>query len=73
MRTRQIKIFWQILLFSFLAMLAINNASADTTTFNDDVSIDRVQLVTRQIDLLKSRFKQAEKELQTLQQQHDEQ
>lgn len=46
---------------------------AEPINADGEVSIDRIQLVTQQINLLKSRYKQAGHELTHLQQDHDKQ
>jgi potassium efflux system protein len=47
-------------------------AFAKTPSLIDEVDIDRIQLVTQQIDLLKDRLKQAENDLKQLQKKQDD-
>jgi potassium efflux system protein len=52
--------------------LSIDSAEAKTVSPNDVLDIDRIQLVTQQIKLLKSRLKQGESDLTQLQKKQDE-
>ena len=54
-----------------LFAVSFNVYAADEAS--DESSIDRVELVTQQINLLKSRYQQSENELASLQKQHDDQ
>src|SRR5437867_1072592 len=56
--------FVLVLMISAIPMVSHADAVAST-------SIDRIQLVSQQINLLKSRYSQAQLELTQLQQQHD--
>lgn len=53
--------------FSFFSLPAFS----EPTDADSEVTIDRIQLVTQQINLLKNRLNQGEHELAKLQQQHD--
>jgi len=53
--------------------MTIISAHAIGTNTDEQVTIDRIQLVSEQINLLKSRLGQGERELTDLQQQHDKQ
>lgn len=53
---------------SMLFLSVVTAARADTSFSADDGSIDRIQLVTEQINLLKNRLAQAETELASLKQ-----
>jgi hypothetical protein len=48
-------------------------AQAKPASPDDQVTIDRIELVTQQINLLKTRLSQGEHELSQLQQLHDKQ
>jgi len=63
------------IIFIFTLCLNIIPAAlyAQPVKKTDDVMIDRIQLVTEQINLLKNRLSQGEQELAELQQQHDKQ
>lgn len=55
-----------------LALLAMSSVvSAEPVETDEELTIDRIQLVTQQINLLKNRMGQGERELAKLQQQHD--
>lgn len=63
-------------IFIFLSMLLFTGitpviAHADTVYAGNEVSIDRIQLVTEQINLLKNRLHQAENELASLKQEEE--
>lgn len=60
-----------ILLISLLMMSPMHLVHAQTE-YDADMTIDRIQLVNKQIDLLKNRLKQGQAELTDLQQQHDQ-
>lgn len=63
MRIRLSIKYFLIVIFAFLINTSIYAESGNATDF----SIDRIELVTKQIDLLKSRLAQFENELKTLQ------
>lgn len=68
MRMQWNKKFYLILLIiCFLGVMSVF-AHADALYTGEDVSIDRIQLVTQQINLLKNRLLQAESELASLKQ-----
>lgn len=58
------------LVISLSAML-FSSAYADSADISDDMSMDRVELVTKQIELLKNRYTQSSEELMKLQKQHE--
>ena len=60
------------LCFAWLIILLCATAEAKTASLIDEVDIDRIQLVSQQIDLLKSRLTQAENDLKQLQNRQDE-
>ncbi len=62
---------WPALILALFVSLMTLAVHAETKT--DDVTIDRLQLVTKQISLLKNRLHQGEQELTDLQRQHDKQ
>lgn len=64
------KQYW-LLLIAALFLSASASLFANTPNADESLSIDRVELVTRQIDLLKTRTHEAQHELAILQQQHD--
>ncbi len=56
-----------------MGFFAYSNASFAEAVKGDEYSIDRVQLVDQQINLLKVRYEQAQHELEDLQKEHDKQ
>lgn len=58
--------------FAVVVPTMTGNRPISQHVINQQNEIDRTQLVTQQIELLKTRLLQAQNELQTLQQQHDQ-
>ena len=58
-------------LILFVLLITVHSIAGYADTTNQNGSIDRIQLVTEQINLLKNRLTQAQTELQSLQ--HEEQ
>lgn len=65
--------FAVFILFMLMAALTLAPVYAKPARQNDQTTIDRIQLVTQQINLLKSRLDQGQQELADLQQKHDNQ
>jgi potassium-dependent mechanosensitive channel len=59
------------MLFAVMISMISMLAYAELAEADDEITIDRIQLVTQQINLLKNRLEQGERELSKLQQQHD--
>ncbi len=63
-----------VFLLPLLLILLTANVYAESNTINDEiVTIDRIQLVTQQINLLKVRLERNQRELTHLQNEHDKQ
>src|SRR3990167_4130546 len=61
-----------LLLVCSIAFYA-NSVSASSTSLDTSVTIDRIQVVNQQINLLKNRLTQGERELKELQEEHNKQ
>ncbi|WP_170131712.1 mechanosensitive ion channel domain-containing protein [Aquicella lusitana] len=66
-----IKKVWVV--FSLVLLVCVFSCGAFAENSDSDETIDRIQLVTQQINLLKERLAQQEHEFADLQQQHDKQ
>jgi potassium-dependent mechanosensitive channel len=68
-------IFALTLWISMISMISMVSMAvhADTIAVDPDATIDRIQLVAQQINLLKNRLSQGQQELTSLQQEHDKQ
>lgn len=70
---QQIKRYLLILMLTLGVSVFFSVVHADPLDSGDDMYIDRIQLVTQQIDLLKNRLNQSKKELTEMQEVHDQQ
>lgn len=64
---------WVAIILAFMMGFAQLPAYAESMSSDEILTIDRIQLVTRQISLLKERLHQEQDELTEIQKQHDEQ
>lgn len=71
MRSLRLINYIRVILLVFLLSILSINARAEKVDSDEDLTIDRIQLVTQQIGLLKNRLGQGEHELVKLQQQYD--
>ena len=62
-----------VIALAFLFGMVTLSAQASSIEPDEQITIDRIQLVTQQINLLQNRLNQGERELKELQQQHDKQ
>src|SRR5262245_23989027 len=67
------KKYWAAILSVLFLFIVASTLYAAPMKLDDQVTMDRIQLVTQQINLLKSRLSQGESELLDLQQKHDKQ
>src|SRR5690349_3325195 len=64
---------WAALIVAFAICMAAFPVQAKQVRLDEQVTIDRIQLVTQQISLLKNRLEQSQQELSELQQRNDKQ
>lgn len=62
-----------VIALAFLLLMVTLSSHAKPVKPDEQITIDRIQLVTQQINLLQNRLNQGERELKELQQQHDKQ